>query len=142
MFHRFIFIAVIMIPNIIFGLTYKGGFENKFNNKYLELAEQIGRFGCFGFMIINIPGTCLGWQSDGAFTLYLIVDALLTAVYCIIWAVCFKKSSIFRAIALSVIPSVMFLFSGIIIRSYLLIIAAVIFAPCHIIISYKNAAAD
>lgn len=137
-----IFIAVIMIPNIIFGLTYKGGFENKFNNKYLELAEQIGRFGCFGFMIINIPGTCLGWQSDGAFTLYLIVDALLTAVYCIIWAVCFKKSSIFRAIALSVIPSVMFLFSGIIIRSYLLIIAAVIFAPCHIIISYKNAAAD
>lgn len=92
-----IFIAVIMIPNIIFGLTYKGGFENKFNNKYLELAEQIGRFGCFGFMIINIPGTCLGWQSDGAFTLYLIVDALLTAVYCIIWAVCFKKSSIFRA---------------------------------------------
>ena len=137
-----IFIAVIMIPNIIFGLTYKGGFENKFNNKYLELAEQIGRFGCFGFMIINIPGTCLGWQSDGAFTLYLIVDALLTAVYCIIWAVCFKKSSIFRAIALSVIPSVMFLFSGIIIRSYLLIIAAVIFAPCHIIISYKKAAAD
>lgn len=45
---------------------------------------------------------------------------------------------VFRAIALSVIPSVIFLFSGIISRSVLLIVSAVIFAPCHITISYKN----
>ena len=28
-----VFIAVIMVPNIIFTLKYKDGFENKWNNK-------------------------------------------------------------------------------------------------------------
>ena len=37
---------------------------------------QVGRLGCFGFMIINIPGTWFGWWSDEAFALYLIVDTL------------------------------------------------------------------
>ena len=32
-----------------------------------------------------------------------------------------------------------FLFSGIMSRSILLMMAAVLFAPCHILISYKNA---
>ncbi len=134
-----IFIAVIMIPNIIFAIKCKDGFENKFNNKIAQLIEQIGRFGCFGFMIINIPGTSFGWWSDAAFKIYLIADAVLVLLYCTIWIICFKKNSIFRALALSVIPSVLFLFSGIMSRSVLLIIASVLFAPAHITISYKNA---
>ena len=36
------------------------------------------------------------------------------------------------------IPSMLFLFSGIMSRSVLLIIASVLFAPSHIMISYKN----
>ena len=39
---------------------------------------------------------------------------------------------------LSIIPSMLFLFSGIMSRSVLLIIASVLFAPSHIVISYKN----
>ena len=52
-----IFMAVIMIPKIIFSIKCKDGFAHKWNNKYLEVIEQVDRFGCFGFMIINIPGT-------------------------------------------------------------------------------------
>lgn len=134
-----VFMAVIMIPNIIFSIKCKDGFENKWKNKPIEVLEQIGRFGCFGFMIIYIPNTWFGWQSDEAFAAYLIADVILVLAYCVIWAVCFKKNNMFRAIALSIIPSVIFLLSGILSRSVLLIIAAVIFAPCHILISYKNA---
>ena len=104
----------------------------------METVEQIGRFGCFGFMIINIPGTWFGWWSDEAFAVYLVVDAVLVTLYCVIWAVWFRKSSVFRALALSIIPSVLFLFSGIMSRSILLTIAAVLFAPSHILISYQN----
>ena len=131
--------AVIMIPNILFAMKCKDGFVNKWNNKFVETVEQIGRFGCFGFMIINIPGTWFGWWSDEAFAVYLVVDAVLVTLYCVIWAVCFRKSSVFRALALSIIPSVLFLFSGIMSRSILLTIAAVLFAPSHILISYQNA---
>nr|WP_330381163.1 hypothetical protein [Agathobacter rectalis] len=48
-----IFIAVIMIPNVVFAIKCKDGFDNKWNNKYVEVTEQVGRLGCFGFMIIN-----------------------------------------------------------------------------------------
>ena len=134
-----IMVAVIMIPNILFAMKCKDGFVNKWNNKFVETVEQIGRFGCFGFMIINIPGTWFGWWSDEAFAVYLVVDALLVTLYCVIWAICFRKSSIFRALALSIIPSVLFLFSGIMSRSILLTIAALLFAPSHIMLSYQNA---
>ena len=133
-----VMVAVIMIPNILFAMKCKDGFVNKWNNKFVETVEQIGRFGCFGFMIINIPGTWFGWWSDEAFAVYLVVDAVLVTLYCVIWAVCFRKSSVFRALALSIIPSVLFLFSGIMSRSILLTIAAVLFAPSHILISYQN----
>ena len=134
-----IFIIIIMIPNIIYAIKCKDGFANKWQNKTVELLEQIGRFGCFGFMIINIPGTWFGWWSDEAFAVYLIVNVVLILLYCAIWIVCFKKNTVFRALALSILPSIMFLFSGIMSRSVLLIIASMIFAPCHILISYKNA---
>ena len=134
-----VMVAVIMIPNILFAMKCKDGFVNKWNNKSVETVEQIGRFGCFGFMIINIPGTWFGWWSDEAFAVYLVVDAVLVTLYCVIWAACFRKSSVFRALALSIIPSVLFLFSGIMSWSILLTIAAVLFAPSHILISYQNA---
>ena len=135
----FCMIAVIMVPNVIFAMKCKEGFENKWNNRFVETIEQIGRFGCFGFMVINIPGTCLGWIDDKAFAVYLVVDILLTALYCLIWIICFRKNSVFRSLALSVIPSAIFLFSGIMSRSVLLILSAIIFAPSHIMLSYRNA---
>ena len=134
-----VFIAVIMIPNIIFAVKHKDAFENRNQNKAIEIIEQIGRFGCFGFMIFNIPFTWFGWWSDESFSIYLIVDALLIVLYLTLWIVCWRKNNVFRALALSIIPSVIFLFSGIMCRSLLLIISSLLFAPTHIFISYKNA---
>ncbi len=133
-----IFIVIIMIPNIIYALKNKGGFKNKWNNKLVEIIEQTGRFGCLGFMVVNIPGTWFGWWSDEAFALYLIVNIILIAIYYVIWFICFRKDTVFKAVSLSVIPSVIFLFSGIMSRSILLIIASMLFAPAHVLISYKN----
>ena len=134
-----VFITIIMIPNIVFALRCKDGFANNYRNKTVELVEQIGRFGCFGFMIFNIPGTWFGWASNESFAVYLIVNALLVALYCILWIVCWKKNGIFKALALSIIPSAIFLFSGITSRSILLTAAALLFAPAHVFISYQNA---
>ena len=137
-----IFIIVITVPNIIFAAKCKDGFENKYQNKLVETLEQIGRFTCFGTMIINIPHTVFGSLDGARLAAYLIVDGVLVALYCLIWAICFKKSCVFRALALSIIPSIIFIFSGVMLRSIILTAAAVIFAPCHILISYKNAAAE
>ena len=134
-----VFMAVILIPNILFAVKHKDGFENKWKNRTVETVEQIGRFGCFGFMIFNIPGTWFGWWSDEAFAVYFVVDALLVGLYCLVWIICFRKNSVFRALALSILPAILFLFSGIMTRSILLTISALLFAPAHIAISWKNA---
>ncbi len=137
--YGFVFMLFIMITNIIFTLKNKDGFQNLWNNKIIEVFEQIGRFGCFGFMILIIPGFGFGFSSNEFFSLYLILNTVLIVAYCLIWFICFKKNSIFRALALSIIPSVIFLTSGSLSRYILLIVTAIIFAPCHVIISYKNA---
>ena len=129
-----VIMVVIMIPNIAFAILCRDGFENSYKNKAVETVEQVGRYGCFAFMIFNIPGTWFGWWSDEAFAVYLIINALLVVLYCVLWIICWKKNSIFGALALSIIPSVVFLFSGIISRSILLL-----FAPSHIFMSYRSA---
>ncbi len=130
-------IILIMIPNVVFAVKNKDGFVNVWSNKTVEILEQVGRFGCFGTMIINIPGTVKGFSSEELFTAYLIVNSVLTLVYCLIWIIFFRRSCLFRALALSILPSVIFLFCGIVSRSVLLTTAALIFAPTHILISYK-----
>ena len=134
-----VFVAIIMIPNIVYAIKCKDGFLNKWSNKAVETLEQIGRFGSVAFMVVNIPGTFFGWWSDEAFALYLIVNSVLAIVYCALWIVLFKKNNQFRALSLSVIPSVIFIFSGILSRSVLLTVSALLFASAHILISYKNA---
>ena len=135
------FIVLIMIPNIVFALKCKEGFENPWKSKIakiLEIFEQIGRYACFAMMIFNIPGTYFGFCSDSAFAIYLIVNFILIFDYCLIWILCFRKNNLFKTITLSVIPSVIFLFSGFLSRNLLLIIFAVIFAPSHIGLSVGN----
>lgn len=134
-----IIIVIIMIPNIIYAIKCSEGFENRWHNKPVEILEQIGRFGCMAFMIVNIPGMKFGWWMDNALTIYLVVNGVLLALYCGIWIVCFRKNNMFRAWALSGIPSIIFLFSGIMSGYVLLIITAALFAPAHILISVKNA---
>lgn len=133
-----IIIAVIMIPNIVFAIKIKNGFENLWHNKTVEILEQIGRFSCFGLMIINIPHTYTGFWFDKALIVYLTVNGVLVAAYCLIWIIYFRKNCLFRAAALSIIPSVIFLFSSIMLLNIPLIAASLVFVPCHILISIKN----
>ena len=71
------FVAAVMIPNIVFAIRCRDGFENLWKNRTAEIIEQIGRYGCMGFMVFNVPGTWLGWWSDEAFAAYLAVGSAL-----------------------------------------------------------------
>ena len=134
-----IFIAVIMVPNIVYAVKMKGAFTNSYQNKAAEIVEQIGRYGCFVLMIFNIPYTYFGFYFPYAELVYLTVNAVLVFAYCLAWVLFWKKSGTAKALALSILPSVVFLFSGIMLASIPLITFAVIFSVCHILISVKNA---
>ena len=137
-YYGLIFIAIIMIPNIIFAITHRDSFTNKYKNRPVEILEQIGRYACFVLMIFNIPYTYFNFWFENALTAYLIVNGALSAAYLIFWVVCWDNNGKLKALSLSIIPAVIFLFSGTVVANIPLIMFAVLFGVNHILFSYKN----
>lgn len=138
-FYGLIFVIIILIPNIIFAINHKDGFENKYQNKTVEFFEQIGRFGCFILMFLSIPCACIGFWFDNAKFLYLLFGGIVVFLYCLGWIVFRNENSVRKSLWLSILPSILFLQSGVLMLNIPLIVLAVVFAVCHITISYKNA---
>ncbi len=89
-------------------------------------------------MIFNIPYTYFNFWFDYALIVYLSVNSGLCLSYFIFWVICWNRNDKLKALTLSVIPSCVFLFSGIVLAYIPLIAFSVIFAICHIFISCKN----
>ncbi len=89
-------------------------------------------------MVFNIPFTWVGfWFSYGS-TIYVVTNAVAVIAYCLTWIILRRKTGIVKALLLSIIPSLIFIFSGIMIASIPLIIFSIMFAVAHILISVKN----
>ena len=63
-----LFVAALLVPNILFAATHPDGFENRYHNPTVERLEQVGRFGCFILMVLRIPVLCHGYWFDGGET--------------------------------------------------------------------------
>ncbi len=131
-------VVIIMIPNIILARTNPEAFSNPWHNRFIEAIEQAGRFGCMGFMVFNIPGICFALPLGERTGIYLAVNGILLVVYLLGWVIFSNKDTVAKALLLSAVPTLIFLFSGICILSLPLIICAVIFGIGHITLSVKN----
>ena len=135
--YGFILVASLLIPNIIYAVKTKEQ-KNKCTNKFMNIMEQIGRYGCMFLMVFNIGIAEFGFYSVGAFIIYMLGNVLFMIFYWIIWMLFFYKQSYWKQIALAVIPTCLFLLSGITMRHYLLIAFGVIFGIGHIYVTTKN----
>lgn len=132
-----IFIVIIMIPNCIFAFKVNKEAPN-YNNKLLEVFEQVGRYGCLLFMVINPPYVCHGFWFNFAELIYLLLNSAFTLLYIAGWIFIKSDRKKFEYLALSVLPSAIFVSSGIIQANYPLIVFSIIFAISHITISVNN----
>lgn len=132
-------VAIILVPNIIFAIKRRDSIANNYQNKAAQVFEQIGRYGCIAMMVFNIPFTYFNFWFDNALIVYLSVNGGLCLAYLLFWVICWSSNGKLRALSLSVIPSTIFLFSGIVLANVLLTAFAAIFAVNHILISYQNA---
>ncbi len=131
-------VAIILLPNIISAVVDKSTFENKYNSKAMLILEQIGRYGCMTFMIFNIPYTYFNFWFTHALIVYLIINGVLLVLYILGWIIFRKGRNTVKMLWLSIIPTTLFLFSGVMLLSVPLIILAVIFGIGHITVSYMN----
>ena len=137
-YYGLVIIAIIMLPNIIFAIKRKEGFENKYQNKAVEIMEQIGRYGCLVLMVFNVPHTYFNFWFDHALAVYLSVNGVLCLSYLVFWLVCWSKNGKLKALSLSIIPTLIFLFSGVVLANVPLLVFAILFGVNHILLSYKN----
>lgn len=129
--------AIIMLPNIIFAIKINH-FENRYQNKGIETIEQIGRFGSMAFMIFNVPLFEYGYWFDYANICLIAFNGVLVLLYYFVWILHFRHATINTAMALAIIPTIIFLSSGFIRMQALLIIMAILFGIGHITITYHN----
>jgi hypothetical protein len=132
-----IIVLLILVPNIICAIRVKDQ-ENKCQNKIMIILEQIGRYGCMFLMVFNIGVFELGFISVATLLAYLFGNLILLVSYLVIWVLYFKKPEYPKQIAPAVIPTIIFILSGITSLHILLIIFGIIFGVGHIYVTKQN----
>ncbi|MBA4685954.1 MAG: hypothetical protein H2184_02285 [Candidatus Galacturonibacter soehngenii] len=136
-----IIVICILIPNIIYFIKNS---QNKAQsnlvsmNKGITLIEQLGRYMSMFFIVFNVGILEYGFSSFQTLAAYYLGNIILVIAYWIIWIMYFMNKSLLKSMALAIIPTVIFLLSGVTKRKYLLVISAIIFGISHIIITYKS----
>ena len=132
-------IAVLMlIPNIAYAITNKNE-KNRCENRFMNLIEQLGRYACIVLMWLPFPVRKLAFASVFEMALYLAGSGTLLAAYWISFAVYMKRRTAGLALALAIIPACIFLLGGLLLRHWLLVGFAVLFAVGHVFVTVVNA---
>ena len=134
-----IFVVLLLVPNIVYAVKCRNeNQQNKCTNKFMNILEQLGRYGCMFLMVFNIGLFEFGFASKTAFLIYLVGNAVLMASYWIIWIFYFKRAVYWMQLALAIIPTCLFFLSGITMQHYLLVVWSAIFGTGHIYVTNKN----
>ena len=124
-----IMLVVLMIPSVIFFSKeenkdkYKKGYKT-----FWEKVESVARYGTMFFYVVKVE------ESRKDSLLSYLIPLTFLVLYILFWIIMRKEGYL-----LSVLPSLMFIFSAIIDKNYLLLSFAILFAICHITISIKDA---
>lgn len=130
-------VVFMMIPNLVYAIRNKGE-QNLCISRFANIIEQLGRYACIVLMWVPLFVWSFGFASVAEMILYILGNAVLLTAYWIVFGLYMKKKSARRALTLAIIPSCIFLFSGILLRHWLLVGFAALFAVGHIFVTYKN----
>ena len=134
-----IIVVLMLVPNVVYALKNRGE-ENRCTNRWMNLLEQIGRYGCITFMWFPLLVGKLSFRSVPEMTLYLGGNGALLAVYWFVYARYLRERTRQRAFTLAVVPACIFLMSGLLLRHWLLVVFALFFAVGHIYVTTQNVA--
>ena len=133
-----IIVILMLIPNIVYAIKNKNE-KNLCTNRFMNVIEQIGRYACIVLMWLPLVVWKFEFASVFELVLYFVCNGTLLVAYWISFAVYMKRKTVRLALALAILPSCIFLLSGILLRHWLLVGFAGLFAVGHIYVTYKNA---
>ena len=105
----------------------------KSRRKLLNLFEQIGRYACMALMILPLlPGFKFGFASVGVMVGWLAGSFVLLLAYTVLWTQVKRSGGVLYGLAL--VPALLFLCCGVLLRHWALAAAAVLFGFSHTLI--------
>ena len=111
----------------------------KSRHAWRSVAEQIGRYGSMALMILplGVPDMKFGFPSVGEMVCWMIMIPVLLTPYTLLLT---KKPHAAPAVDLSlgILPTALFLCTGILLRHWLLLAFAVLFGAFHLWIIAEN----
>ena len=122
-------------------IVARKGLSDSFNSKHLivNILEQIGRYGCMVLMILPMftRGWKFGFRSVTEMLVWICLTILLLVIYSFLWI---KKANggVFVLYGLALVPAVLFLLNGILLRHPALVAASLVFGVCHFLIVKEN----
>ena len=134
-------LTVVLLLISINVVAFKTGAAEGFSRKHriINILEQIGRYGCMIFMVLPIwiQNWKFGFRSVGEMLLWIAFTVILILVYGLLWI---KKcsGSIGTLSGLAIVPVILFLMNGILLRHYALIAASLLFGTCHLMVVREN----
>ena len=124
-------------PNEYYAVKNQGK-ENNCKCVVINAIEQIGRYSSMALMCVPLLVWEFGFQSVADMILYFMCDTVLLVAYLIIWRFYFIRPTLKIALSLAILPTLIFLISGVLLRHWLLVAAAVLFGIGHIYITVQN----
>ena len=125
-------VVLILIPNIVYAVKTRGRETAECEvPKVLTVCEQVGRYGCMLFMWLPLFVWKFGFGSMAGLLLYLFGNGALLLAYYAFWIAYAKKKTLIRALTLAIIPTCIFLLSGLTLRYPLLIAFSMLFGCAH-----------
>ena len=131
-------VALMLIPNIVYAVKNREE-KNRRGNRLLNAVEQVGRYACIVLMWMPLLVWEFGFAGAAEMLLYTAGNGALLAVYWFTFARYLKEKTKPRALILAIVPSCIFLMSGLLLRHWLLVGFALLFAAGHISLTLKNA---
>lgn len=134
-----VIVILLLIPNIVYAIKFrKQNQEIECSSKAMTLLEQIGRYASMFFMVFPVGIAEFGFSYLGSFLIYGIGNILLLIAYWFIWILYFYRQAFWKRMALAIIPTGIFLLSGITLMHILLLISGILFGISHIYITHQS----
>ena len=130
-------VILMMVPNIVYAIRNRDE-KNLCTNRFMNIVEQIGRYGCIALMWLPLLVWEFGFSSDALMLIYVLGNVIFLAAYIIVFEKHLRRKSPASSLTLAILPSCIFLMSGFVLRHWLLAGFAVLFAVGHIYVTWKN----
>ena len=131
-------VLALLAPNILYAAR-RPYVKNARPNRWLNLGEQLGRYGCMALMCLHIGLWDFGYAAPGWGVVWLVFMTLLTFAYWLVWVLYVRRASGPAAVLLAALPAAVFVLSALLWRNIPLLAFSLLFGVTHIAVTVRNA---